>query len=285
VTPPWTILAVLNWTTQRFAEQGLASPRLDAEVLLAHVLGYERIALYTRFDQPLVEAELTAYRELIRRRLHSEPVAYLTGRKEFWSLPFQVDRRVLIPRPETELLVEKALELTAERPPGALADVGTGSGAIACALKKERPDWRVLATDLAPGALTVARENAARLGLAVEFLAGDLTAPLATHAPLDLIVSNPPYIGAAELPTLAPEVRDHEPRLALTPGDDALAIVRRLVADAAPLLAPGGALALELGTGSGAAVAELLRAGGYVDVGVRRDYAGHDRVAWGRRPK
>jgi release factor glutamine methyltransferase len=280
----WTILAVLNWTAQRFTEAGLGSPRLDAEVLLAHVLGYSRVQLYTRFDQPLERTELDAYRELIRRRLKGEPVAYLTGTKEFWSLAFKVDPRVLIPRPETELLVETALELTADLPAGVLADVGTGSGAIACALKKERPGWRVLATDVSGDALAVARENAARLGLDLELLEGDLEAPLAAHAPLDLLVSNPPYIDAAELATLQREVRDHEPRLALSPGTDGLAVIRRLVAAAAALLRPGAALALEIGTGQGAAVRALLAGAGFVEVAVRRDYAGHDRVATGRRP-
>jgi release factor glutamine methyltransferase len=282
--PTWTILGVLNWTVGRFAERGLATPRLDAEVLLAHVLGLDRVGLYTRFDQPLERAELEAFRELIRRRTRGEPCAYLTGRKEFWSLSFAVDARVLVPRPETELLVEAALALTTGAPAGVLADLGTGSGAIACALKHERPDWRVLATDVSPDALAVASANVAALGLAVELLEGDLIAPLLPYAPLDLLVSNPPYIGAAELATLGPEVREHEPRRALSPGADGLAILKRLVAAAPPLLRPGAALALEIGSGQGAAVRDLLAAAGFVAITVRPDYAGHDRVAWGRRP-
>ena len=280
---PWSILRLLTWTTARFAERGIESPRLDAEVLLAHVLRTDRLSLYTRFDQPLVRAELDAYRDLVRRRLKGEPVAYLTGRKEFWSLGLAVDPRVLIPRPETELVVEAALEMTRDAPPGILADVGTGSGAIALALKKERPAWRVLATDISAPALDVARANAARLGLAIELLEGDLLAPLAPFAPLDLIACNPPYLGDAELPSLMPDVRDHEPRVALTPGADALGLIRRVVADAPALLRPDAALVLEIAAGLGDGVRALLAEHGFVGITVRRDYAGHDRVALARR--
>jgi release factor glutamine methyltransferase len=280
----WTILKVVNWTAQRFTEQGGASPRLEAEVLLAHVLSTDRVSLYTRFDQPLVRGELDAYRELVRRRLKGEPVAYLTGRKEFWSLSLAVDPRVLIPRPETELLVEAALEVTQDAPAGVLADVGTGSGAIALALKKERPAWRVLATDISASALDVARTNAARLGLAVEFLEGDLLGPLAPFGPLDLIACNPPYLGETELETLMPDVRDHEPRVALTPGADALGAIRRVVAGAPALLRPGAALVVEIATGHGVPVRALLEEHGFVGITVRRDHAGHDRVALGLVP-
>jgi release factor glutamine methyltransferase len=282
--PPWTVLRVLNWTTSHFGEHGLPTPRLDAEVLLAHVLRCDRVALYVRFDQPLVRAELDAYKELVRRRLRGEPVAYLRGTKEFWSLPLAVDQRVLIPRPETELLVEAILALTAAAPAGVIADIGTGSGAIALAFKKERPGWRVLATDISAGALAVARANATHLRLDIELLEGDLLAPVRAHGPLDVIVSNPPYLAEDELARTMTDVREHEPRLALIAGPDALTIVRRLADESYSLLRPGGALALEIATASGTAVRALLEARGFAAVVVQRDYAGHDRVAVGRVP-
>jgi release factor glutamine methyltransferase len=280
----WTILRVLNWTAQRFAERGLPTPRLDAEVLLAHVLGCDRVALYVRHDQPLVQDELERARAMVRRRLAREPAAYLTGTKEFWSLRLSVDRRVLIPRPETELLVEIALDLTANAPAGVLCDVGCGSGAVALALKKERPAWRVLATDVSPDAIEVARANASRLDLALELRVGDLLEPVADAAPLDLVVCNPPYITDAEIDELAPEVREHEPRLALTAGADGLDVIRRLVAAAPPALAPGGALVLEIAPEQRTAVASLLEAtGAFSAVEFRRDLARRDRAVLARR--
>ena len=280
----WTILGVLNWTTRYFGEKQIATPRLDAEVLLSHVLHCDRVALYVRFEQPLERAELDAFRELVRRRVAGEPVAYLTGTKEFWSLPLRVDSRVLIPRPETELVVDVVLELTRDAPPGLAGDVGTGSGAIALALKRERPAWRVLATDISAAALELARENATRLALDVEFLEGDLLRPLAGRGPFDVIASNPPYVAEAEIPTLMREVADHEPRVALTPGGDGLAAIRALVAGAPELLAPGGALVMEIGHQQGPAVQALVAASGaFGPVAIRRDHAGLDRVLWARR--
>jgi release factor glutamine methyltransferase len=284
VPETWTILGVLNWTTKYFGEKPIASPRLDAEVLLAHVLHCDRVALYCRFEQPLEKAELDAFRELVRRRVAGEPVAYLTGTKEFWSLPLRVDPRVLIPRPETELVVDVILELTREAPPGRACDVGTGSGAIALALKRERPAWTVLATDISAAALELARENAARLTLEVEFLEGDLLRPLAGRGPFDVLASNPPYVAEAEIPTLMREVAEHEPRVALTPGGDGLAAIRALVAGAPDLLAPEGALVMEIGYRQGPTVQSLVEASGaFGPVSLRRDHAGLDRVLWARR--
>jgi release factor glutamine methyltransferase len=282
----WTILEVLRWTTLRFERQGIETARLDAELLATRAFARSRVELYTHFDQPLAEAELAEYRALVKRRIAGEPVAYILGHKVFWSIDLAVDARVLVPRPDTETLVEQALELLAKRgpaaPPARVADIGTGSGALALALRSERPDDQVFAVDLSDGALAVARANAARLGLPVTFLEGDLVEPLAGVAPFDLVVSNPPYVPSQEIDRLAPEVR-REPRLALDGGADGLAVVRRLAQDARAVLAAGGWLALEIGTGQADATTAVLRDAGYLDVGSRRDLAGTPRVIFGQR--
>jgi release factor glutamine methyltransferase len=278
----WTTLDVLRWTQQRFAERGLPSARLDAEVLLAHALGATRVALYTGFDKPLEEPELARYRELVRRRLAGEPVAYLVGEQEFWSLPLTVDARVLVPRRDTETLVETALRLA----PAArrIADVATGSGAIALALATELSGATVVATDRSAGALAVAGENVARHGLQarVTLVEGDLCAPLAGLGPFDLIVSNPPYIPTRDLAALAPEVR-REPRGALDGGPDGLVLLRRLVVEARPLLEPGGLLAVEHGFDQGVQVRGLFEAAGYAEVATVTDLGASDRVTSGKR--
>jgi release factor glutamine methyltransferase len=272
---------VLLWTTARFQERGLGSPRLDAELLAAHALGLSRVQLYTQFDRPLEPPELAALRDLVKRRQGGEPVAYITGRKEFWSLDLGVDSRVLIPRPDTETLVEEALARAAS---GArVADVGTGSGAIALALAKARPDLAVFASDVSPDALAVARGNAERLALAVTFVEGSLLAPLQPLAPFDLLVANLPYVPTEDVAGLPAEIRC-EPRLALDGGQDGLDLVRGLVAGAAAVLSPGGALVLEIGAGQAEATAALLGAAGLEDVRSRRDLGGIERVVSGRRP-
>lgn len=281
--PHWTVLDVIRWTAARFAERGIASPRLDAELIVAHVLSLPRVQLYVQFDRPLSATELPDIRALIKRRQAGESVAYLVGKKEFWGLEFAVDARVLVPRPDTETLVEEArVRLEGVEAPR-IADIGTGSGALAVTLAKLRPDATVFASDISAAALEIARGNAERLGVTVTFLEGDLAAPLAAHAPFSLIVANLPYIPSADLAALPPEVRV-EPVLALDGGADGLDLVRRLV-DAAPaLLAPGGALALEIGAGQAAATAALLVAAGFVDARTRQDLAGIDRVVSGGRP-
>jgi release factor glutamine methyltransferase len=276
----WTVLRVLSWTQSRFTERGLATPRLDAEVLLAHVLGYDRVGLYTHFDQPLGTDELGRYRELIKRRLAGEPVAYLVGKKEFRSLEIDVDARVLVPRPETETAVEVALELVGDTP--RIVDIGTGSGAIALALKKARPGATVLAVDRSPDAAEVARKNAEKLGLAVEVREGDLFDPVRADGPFDLIVSNPPYIPSADVPSLPVEVRK-EPHAALDGGPDGLAVIRRLITDGAPLLGPGGGMVLEVGDGQAPSVSQLFAEAGWADVGTRADLAGIARIVFARR--
>ena len=280
--PParWTVLEVIRWTVARFTERALATPRLDAELLVAHALGLPRVQLYVQFDRPLVPDELAAIRALIKRRQGGESVAYLVGKKEFWGLDFTVDARVLVPRPDTETLIEEARERLAGGESVRLADVGTGSGAIALTLAKLFPQAAVFASDLSTGALEVARANAERLGLAVTFAEGDLAAPLAADAPFSLIAANLPYIASSEMATLPPEVKS-EPALALDGGPDGLALVRRLVADAPALLAAGGALVLEIGAGQAGATAELLRAAGLTDVRTRRDLGGVERVVSG----
>jgi release factor glutamine methyltransferase len=275
----WAVLEVLRWTTAHFEKHGVASARLDAELLAAHAFGMSRIELYAHFDRPLAAAELASYRDLVSRRLAGEPVAYLLGHKEFWSLDLLVDSRVLIPRPDSETLVEEALDRFAG-PGGRIADVGTGSGALALALAKERPEAQVFATDISPEALAVARANAERLGLAVTFWQGDLDQALVPAGRFELIVANLPYIPSAEIDGLAADVRS-EPRLALDGGADGLALLRRLIEAAPELLQPEGCLALEVGAGHAGAVEEFLRGAGFGGIRSRRDLAGIERVVSG----
>jgi release factor glutamine methyltransferase len=276
-------LDVIKWTATRFTERGLATPRLDAELLVAHVLGLPRVQLYVQFDRPLAAEELTAIRELIKRRQAGECVAYLVGKKEFWGLELAVDARVLVPRPDTETLVEEARDRLNATINPTIADVATGSGAVALALAKLRPDAHVFASDVSAGALEVARGNGERLGLPVVFLEGDVGAPLAAHAPFALIAANLPYIPSGDLAGLPADVRS-EPALALDGGPDGLTLVRRLVAAAPALLAPGGALALEIGAGQAAVTAALLTAAGFADVRTRRDLGSIERVVSGVKP-
>ncbi|HVV50416.1 MAG TPA: peptide chain release factor N(5)-glutamine methyltransferase [Polyangia bacterium] len=278
----WTVLEVIRWTAARFTERALATPRLDAELLVAHALGLPRVQLYVQFDRPLLADELGAIRALIKRRQAGESVAYLVGKKEFWGLDFAVDARVLVPRPDTETLIEEARERLAGAASPRIADLGTGSGAIALTLAKLFPAAAVFAVDVSPAALEVARANAERLGLPVTFLEGDLTAPLAAEAPFSLLAANLPYIPTGDMQTLPPEVKS-EPALALDGGPDGLLLVRRLVAAAPALLAPGGALVLEIGAGQAGATADLLGAAGFADVRVRRDLGGIERVVSGVR--
>jgi release factor glutamine methyltransferase len=280
---PWTILRVLDWTAERFARQGLASPRLDAEVLLGHALGMERIRLYMEHDKPLAERELARARELVRRRLAHEPVASLTGVRVFGASRVRVVCRVLRPRPATALLVEPACELLARRPEPLVVDVGTGSGAILLALRRELPGAKLVGIDVSAEALEVARHNLRSAGLEAGLLEGDLLEPLLADLRPDLVVSNPPYVPSAELARLSPEVRDWEPVAALDGGADGLMVIRRLVAQAAARLAPGGWLVVEIGHDQAARVVDLLRAAGFAELEVRKDLAGLDRVVVGRR--
>jgi release factor glutamine methyltransferase len=255
--------------------------RLDAEVLLAHALGVPRTRLQSHPEEAAPPAAAERYRRLIERRASGEPLAYLTGKREFWSLTLEVSPAVLIPRPETELLVERALTVRCAAS-GAVVDLGTGCGAIALAVALERPGWRVLATDVSEPALALARANAAALGLErVEFRAGSWFEPLGAEH-FDLIVSNPPYVAAGD-PALVRSALQYEPRLALTPGADALECLRALARGAPAHLAPGGWLLLEHGADQAQAVRSELVLAGLRSVRSHRDLAGHERMTEGQR--
>lgn len=352
----WTVRRLLGWTQERFESVGIESPRVDAEHLLSFALACSRMSLYLDHDKVVDAPARARFRELVKRRLAREPVAYIEGKRGFHALglELQVDRRVLIPRPETELLVDWVIEelagprkqpawddegaagMSAETlanegealepvvvldevmpepvvvlddeaglapPPKAepdaptpatppapppdertVLDVGTGSGAIALALKHARSTLRVTACDVSEDALAVARDNAERLGLAISLLRSDLLADVPTPAAgWAVITANLPYIPEPVWRTLAPEVQRFEPRLALEGGEDGLALIRRLVEAAPAHLAPGGTLFLEIGYDQGESVPALLAAHGFVDVTVRKDYAGHPRIVRGRR--
>lgn len=278
----WTLLRILKWTADYFGERGIDSPRLDAELLLAAALGLDRVGLYLNYDRPLTDTELDRFRDSVKRRAGHEPVQYILGSSEFWSLRLQIDRQVLIPRADTEVLVEEVLALMPNRPLR-LLDVGTGSGAIAIALAHERPGWLITAVDISPAALNVARTNSALHNLTerIDFLEGDLAE--LPPGPFEMVVSNPPYIPSGDLDALMPEVRDHEPRLALDGGPDGLAAYRMLTGQAGRILAPGGWLAVEVGIGQAETVTEMFLAAGLEQVSQRDDYGGRPRVVKGCR--
>ncbi len=313
VAPPqiWTILAVLQWTTRYFQEKGVSEPRASAEVLLAHVLGVSRLELYLRHDQPLTPEELAAYKALIRRRVQGEPTAYLTGHKEFWSLDFLVSPATLIPRPETELLVESLLEVLKNPPapgrpglkegsagresidlplegasPPLGLEVGVGSGAVIISLARELPHWRWLGVELSAAALQVARQNAFRLGVGerVRFVRGNLLGALRPGPRFQAVAANLPYIRAGDWESLPVEVRKFEPREALWGGEDGLALLRPLCQEAHLFLAKGGWLALEVGQGQAEAVQALLaETRAYEAITAVRDHQGIQRVVRARR--
>lgn len=272
---------------EALAEATLYIPRRDAELLLAHTAERSRSWLLAYPEAQLDPAILARFNALVRRRDAGEPLQHLTGTQEFFGLPLAVTRDVLIPRPETEHLVEAALDWARQQPTPRLriADVGTGSGAIALALSTHLPDAQILALDLSPAALEVARANATRLELTsrIRFLESDLLAALGPgDLPLDAVVSNPPYVADADAPTLQPEVRDHEPALALFAGADGLAVYRRLIPQAHAALRPGGLLAMEFGFGQRDALAALLSQ--WANVRFVDDYAAIPRVALAIRP-
>jgi release factor glutamine methyltransferase len=285
---PWTLLRVLDWTTKRFTDTGIAGARVEAQVLLGHVLGLSRVQLYMHFDKPLAEDELARCRELIKRRLAGEPLAYLVGEQDFWSRPFTVDASVLIPRNDTETVIEVVLDAVpaAERAaPRRVLDLCTGSGVIAVTLARELPGASVVATDVSPAAAKVAAANAARAGVAerVEVRTGDLWAAVDRGDVFAVVTANPPYVRTGELAGLAAEVK-REPVLALDGGADGLAVIRALVAGLAGHVAPGGLVAIEHGFDQDAEVRGLLDAtGAFVTATTRNDLAGKPRVTWTRR--
>jgi release factor glutamine methyltransferase len=283
---PWTVRRVLGWTSQHFEKLGLDSPRLTAELLLAQVLKTSRVRLYTDLDRPLEAPELAGYRALIARRAAGEPTHYLTGTREFYGRPFAVDPRVLVPRPETELLVEAVLQAVPADREVRILDLCTGTGCVGITLALERPRARVVATEISPDAAEVARSNARTLGVTdrVDVRVGDLFGPVEAEPPFEAVVANPPYVPRGEIPTLSAEVR-REPALALDGGSDGLETVRRIVSGARRWLVPGGLLALEIGDRQGPAVRSLLEGAGYGSVRIERDLARHDRLALGTHPR
>lgn len=288
--PQWTILKTLQWTTSFFKSHHIDSPRLTAEILLAHVLEIRRIDLYLRFDQPLTPAELGGYKTLIKRRASREPVAYITGYREFWGLDFAVTGDVLIPRPETEFLVEEAMkQLPEESSSGGLRvlDIGTGSGAVVVALAYHRPAHRYFASDISQKAMAVAVKNALRHKASdrIGFFVGDLMDALNFRGPgFDLIVSNPPYVAADAIKGLAPEVARFEPLAALDGGPGGLEIVRTIILQAPAVLKKNGTLMLEIGFDQKEGVDKIVSdAGEYEDLRFVQDYGGHHRVAVLRR--
>ena len=282
---PWTILALLRWTTDHFAKLGIDTARLDAECLLASALGVDRMRLYLDFEKPVGEAERGAFRELVRRRGSARvPVAQILGRKEFWSLSLRVTPDVLVPRPETETLVAAALELLPADRPTAVLDVGTGSGAVALAIACERPQARLVATDISQAALEIARQNADELGMAerIRLVSGDGFAAVAGES-FDLVVSNPPYVAESQRGSLPPELA-HEPEVAIFAGTDGLRVLRQLSSGVACALSPGGGFAVEIAPEQAPTVADWCREAGLLDVRTLRDLAGRPRVVAARKP-
>jgi release factor glutamine methyltransferase len=279
----WTPLKLVCWATDYFAGKGVDTPRLDAEILLAHALNCQRIALYTHFEKPIVPDELALFKTLVQRRARREPVAYITGKKAFWEKEFLVGPEVLIPRPETECPVQCALDLLPkDGPPKKVLELGAGSGALVLSVACERPVHEYTATDLSQKALDMARKNAANLGLdRILFAHGDWFGALAPGQLFDLILANPPYIESKMLACLEPEIREYEPVTALDGGKNGLDDLARII-DAAPdYLAPGGALLLEIGSDQGQAVEGLAKkkSARWKDCTILPDFAGRDRVA------
>ena len=318
----WTVLRLLTWTTDYLKSHGSESPRLDAEVLLAHARNCERIMLYAAFDDVVPDDVRAQFRDLVKRRAEGTPVAYLVGKREFYSLSFRVTPDVLIPRPETEFVVVAALDalgagsskfkVQSSRPdaegsgfrvqgsseeeiqypkskiqnPPQVCDVGTGGGAIAVAIAKQAPDCRVIAIDISPAALAVAKENARahQVSERIEFLEGDLLAPIPAEPRFTVIASNPPYVSDSEYAALAPQVKDHEPRLALIAGPTGAEIIERLIPQAAERLLPGGWLILEISPMIASRVIELIDDDGRFEPATTvRDLAGLARVIKARK--
>ena len=283
----WTVGRLIQWSTGHLEEYQVGSPRLSAELMLARVLDCRRVDLYLRFDQPLAQDELDAYKALLLRRRQHEPVAYLVGRREFFSLELEVGPGVLVPRPETELLVEEGLARLKDQDQPQVVDLCTGSGAVALALAANLPGARVMGVDLSPKSLAYARRNARRLGLEerLTWLEGPLFEPLAVAGGfVDLITANPPYVSQAEYAALPREVRDYEPSLALLGGEDGLDITRQIIRGAGSFLRPLGWLLVELGAGQAPGAMKAARdCGHYGQVETAPDLAGIQRVLICRR--
>jgi release factor glutamine methyltransferase len=286
VEEPWTVARLLDWTSRYLSGKDFETPRLDAEVLLAHALGRRRIELYTHHDEEPPEEARARFKELVQQRVKGCPVAYLVGRKEFFSLEFEVGRDVLIPRPDTECVVDECLRLAKGMEAPAVLDVGTGSGCLAVAVAKYHPTARVTAVDASAAAMAVAARNAARHGVGdrIRFLEGDLYAPLAAEERFDFILSNPPYIPHGDIPSLPVGVRDFEPRTALDGGPDGYAVFDRLIAGAPERLRPGGHLLVEIGSPQESSARRRIEALGALELGKTIiDGSGHPRVLRARK--
>lgn len=300
----WTIQKLLIWVTEYFTEKGIAPPRLSAELLLSHILQMKRIELYTQFNKPVTSQQLDQLHKLVKRAGQNEPVAYLIGKTEFYSLEFNITPDCMIPRPETELLVERAIEFLRTRPDGNLmagnreipkgagalvCDLCTGCGCIAVAIAKNFPDARLIATDISDAALKVAAANIKKHGIEnrITLLAGDLFEPLIPQIDtekFDLIVSNPPYVSASEFETLDKIVKDYEPKLSLFAGADGLDIHRRIIENADSFLKPDAALMLEIGYSQGQAIKQLLeQTGVFGEIKIEKDLNNNDRIAIARK--
>lgn len=281
-TKIWNVIELLEWTTDYFEKHNISNPRLDAEVLLGHILEKSRLKLYLDFDMPVYQEHLSVFRELIKRRIALTPISYLINRKEFMSLDFYVDERVLIPRPETEFIVETILKTNSGTPQRVL-EIGTGSGVIATTLAVNEPEWEIIATDICQDALDVAKKNrdVHECTDRISLLHGDLFDPIQelNTSNFNWIVSNPPYVMSGDNNDLSPDVREHEPHIALFAGEDGLSIIRRLISESPSYLNPGGKLIFEIGDTQGNPVQELINEQPiYDDSQIIKDYAGKNRV-------
>ncbi len=281
----WTVRRIIDWTTAHLARHNSPTPRLDAEILLAHARNCRRIELYTRYHEVLSDAERSTMRELVRRRAAAEPVAYLVGHREFFGLSMRVTHDVLIPRPETETLVLELLDAARQLEAPRVLDVGTGSGCIAVAVAANHPGALVTAVDSSPQALCVAAENARTHHVAgrIELLEGDLFAPLSAGAKFDFIVSNPPYVAEGDRETLSADIVRHEPHQALFAGADGLTVIRRLIAETPEYLEPGGRLLFEFSPEQATAIDRLIESNrAYEQCVLKKDLSGNVRVAIAR---
>lgn len=281
----WTIQKLLNWITDYFTQKGLDAPRLSAEMLLSHVLSIKRIELYTNFDRAVEKPLLDKLRNLVKQAGKNEPVAYLVGKTEFYSIEFEVSPMCLIPRPETELLVQRAIEFLKPKPPPHLVcDIGTGSGCIAVAIAKNLPEARITATDISQDALKIAERNIEKHKLKnrITPLRGDFFEPIASQSEdnlFDLIVSNPPYVSPQEYEKLDKNVKDYEPKSALYAGQNGLEFHKRIAEEVAKFLKPGGAIMLEIAYNQGQTVRELFeKEGAFSNIKTEKDLQGHDRL-------
>lgn len=280
--PPWTTTKLLDWTVQYFEKKGIEAARYEAELLLSYALDLERIMLYAYFERPMTDDELGRFRALVKRRAAGEPIAYIQGSKGFYNIDLKTDKRALIPRSDTEALVDVALTVLPKDSTARVLDVGTGTGAVALALAFERSDIELAASDIDPDALSLARENASMLGLEdrVSFFEGDLLDAV-DWTDFDLIVSNPPYIAESERDIMGADVLAFEPHTALFAGADGLDILRRLVPQAHSRLKTGGMFATEIGFRQGDIVSALLQEHGFQHVTVTQDLGKRDRVVHG----